>query len=106
LRPSLYKAYHAIQPVREAGPDTPVQQADIVGPVCESGDFLAKDRDLPALAAGDLIAIRNAGAYGFVMASNYNSRPRAAEVLVDGAAWRVVRERETLEDLVRGESLH
>ncbi len=106
LRPSLYKAYHAIQPVREAGPDTPVVQADIVGPVCESGDFLAKDRDLPALAAGDLIAVRNAGAYGFVMASNYNSRPRAAEVLVDGASWRVVRERETLEDLVRGESLH
>lgn len=102
LRPSLYKAYHAIQPVRD-NPDAPIVCVDIVGPVCESGDFLAKDRPLPALAPGDLIAVRNAGAYGFVMASNYNSRPRAAEVLVEGSTWRVVRERETLADLVRGE---
>ena len=102
IRPALYQAHHEIQAVRQ--PSTrQVRLVDIVGPVCESGDFLAKDRLMPVLAPGDLLAIRNAGAYGFAMASNYNSRPRVAEVLVEGASWRIVRERETLEDLVRGE---
>jgi diaminopimelate decarboxylase len=73
--------------------------------VCESGDFLARDRVLPNLLPGDALAICTAGAYGFVQSSNYNSRPRAAEVLVDGGAWRVVRERESYDDLVRGESV-
>jgi diaminopimelate decarboxylase len=76
---------------------------DIVGPICESGDFLAQDRELPAVAAGDLVAAMSAGAYGFSMSSNYNSRPRAAEIMVDGANAYVIRHRETWEDLVRGE---
>jgi diaminopimelate decarboxylase len=105
MRPSLYKAHHEIEAVREPSAKAATRKADIVGPVCESGDFLAKDRVLPVLAPGDLVAIRNAGAYGFVMASNYNSRPRAAEVLIEGATWRVIRERESLADLVRGEKL-
>ena len=79
----------------------PEQQVDLVGPVCESGDFLAKDRSLPVLEAGDLLAVHAAGAYGFAMASNYNGRLRAAEVLVRDRRFAVVRERETLEDLVR-----
>ncbi|MHC4952452.1 MAG: diaminopimelate decarboxylase [Planctomycetota bacterium] len=101
IRPSLYGAYHRVEPVRprEGEPGS----IDLVGPVCESGDFLAKDREFPPVEPGDLIAVRSAGAYGFVMASNYNSRPRAAEVMVDGSRFAVVRERETLEDLVRGE---
>jgi diaminopimelate decarboxylase len=78
-------------------------KVDVVGPVCETGDFLAKDRDLPEVMPGDIIAICTAGAYGFVQSSNYNSRPRAAEVLVENDSWRVVRKRETYEDLVRGE---
>jgi diaminopimelate decarboxylase len=102
LRPSLYGAFHRIEPVEpregEAGP------ADVVGPVCESGDFLARDRRLPPVQAGDLLAVRSAGAYGFVMSSNYNARPRAAEVLVDGDRFGVVRRRETEEDLVSGET--
>ncbi|MBS1834932.1 MAG: diaminopimelate decarboxylase [Acidobacteria bacterium] len=102
MRPALYQAYHEIQPVH-LPMDRPSVSADIVGPVCESGDFLAKDRDMKAVEIGELLAIRNAGAYGFVMSSNYNSRPRAAEVLVDGASWKVVRERETFEDLVQHE---
>ena len=77
--------------------------ADVVGPVCETGDFLARDRELANVMPGDLVAICTAGAYGFAQASNYNARPRPAEVLVDGGAWRVVRQRETYEDLVRGE---
>jgi diaminopimelate decarboxylase len=76
-----------------------------VGPVCESGDFFAKDRLLPRLARGDLLAILGAGAYGFAMSSNYNARPRAAEVMVRGRRWFVIRRRETFEDLVRGERL-
>jgi diaminopimelate decarboxylase len=100
IRPSLYRAYHRITPVVER---EGTMTADIVGPVCESGDFLAKNRTLPRVEAGDLLAVHTAGAYGFVMASNYNSRPRVAEILVEGAAHRVVRRRETLEDLVRGE---
>jgi diaminopimelate decarboxylase len=76
---------------------------DVVGPVCETGDFLALDRSLPALERGDRLAVLGAGAYGFVMSSNYNSRPRAAEVVVDGSRWHVARPRETLEDLLRSE---
>jgi diaminopimelate decarboxylase len=79
--------------------------ADIVGPVCESGDFFAKDREIAPVAPGDLLAIMSAGAYGFVMASNYNTRPRPPEVMVDGDNFYVVRERETLDDLIRGESI-
>jgi len=77
--------------------------ADVVGPICESGDFFAKDREMPRPQAGDLLAVMSAGAYGFVMASNYNSRPKAAEVLVDGENFYVVRKRESLEDLISGE---
>lgn len=101
IRPALYGSYQGIQPVvtRKGAPHT----ADVVGPVCESGDFFAKDRELPPVAPGDLLAVMSAGAYGFVMASNYNTRPRPPEVLVDGNQWYVVRARETLDDLVRGE---
>ncbi len=102
LRPALYSAHHEILPVFDAG--GPRLLCDVVGPVCESGDFFATGRELPACSAGDLLAVATAGAYGFVQASNYNSRPRAAEVLVDGEAFRIVRERETREDLVRGEA--
>jgi len=102
LRPSLYGAFHRIEPVApRAGPEGP---ADVVGPVCESGDFLGKDRALPPVEPGDLLAVRSAGAYAFVMSSQYNARPRAAEVLVDGARFGVARRRESLDDLVRGET--
>ncbi|HTP89746.1 MAG TPA: diaminopimelate decarboxylase [Bryobacteraceae bacterium] len=102
IRPALYQAHHEIVPVRRTGLGNIV--ADIVGPVCESGDFLARGREIPNVMPGDLLAVCTAGAYGFVQASNYNSRPRAAEVLVEGSCWRIVRERETWEDLVRGET--
>jgi len=102
IRPALYQAHHEIVPVRAGAPGAIV--ADIVGPVCESGDFLARGREIPNVLPGDLLAVCTAGAYGFVQSSNYNSRPRAAEVLVEGSRWRVVRQRETYEDLVRGES--
>ncbi|MDW7771329.1 MAG: diaminopimelate decarboxylase [Desulfobulbaceae bacterium] len=102
-RPSLYGAYHEINPV------TPVagegQMVDIVGPICETGDFMARDRMLPPVRQGDLLAIMSSGAYGFSMASNYNSRPRAAEVLVQGDRFSVIRARESFQDLVRGEVL-
>ena len=75
----------------------------MVGPVCETGDFLARDREMPEVLPGDLLAICSAGAYGFAQSSNYNARPRAAEVLVEGDAWRIIRRRETYEDLIRGE---
>jgi diaminopimelate decarboxylase len=101
VRPALYGSYHGIQPVRPRGASTIV--ADVVGPVCESGDFLAKDREMEAPEPGDVLAVMSAGAYGFVMASNYNSRPRACAILVDGPRAHTIRERETLEDLVRGE---
>jgi diaminopimelate decarboxylase len=100
LRPSLYDAYHEVRPVNDGAAAAP---ADLVGPVCESGDYLARDRDLPDVAEGDLLALMSAGAYGFSMTSNYNSRPRPAEVLVKGDRWAVVREREHLADLVKGE---
>lgn len=100
IRPSLYGSFHAVRPLKEGGG---LVHADLVGPICESGDFLAKDRDLPDLEPGDLFAVMSAGGYGFSMSSNYNSRLRAAEVLVRGGSYRVVRRRETYEDLVRGE---
>jgi diaminopimelate decarboxylase len=101
-RPALYDAYHAIEAVDENAPQT---HADVVGPICETGDFFARDRDVPAPAPGGLIAVMSAGAYGFSMASNYNTRPRAAEVLVDGGRFDVIRRRETLEDLLDLESI-
>jgi len=101
-RPALYNAWHDIVPAQPR--EGPVTRYDIVGPVCETGDFLGKDREL-LLAAGDLLAVRSAGAYGFSMSSNYNSRPRAAEIMVDGAQVHVIRERETLDDLYRHERL-
>ena len=100
-RPALYGSYHAIEPVAARLGRKVV--ADVVGPICESGDFLAKDRELPAFGAGDLVAVMSAGAYGFSMASTYNSRPRPAEVMVSGSRFEVVRERELIRDLARGE---
>lgn len=100
LRPSHYGAFHRIEPVAAPRDADPIV-ADVVGPVCESGDFLALDRELPDLRPGDLFAVRDTGAYGYVMASNYNARPRPAEVLVDGDRWAVVTERESVEDLMR-----
>ena len=105
IRPSLYSAWQRIIPVMQAPSPHAVQaQYDVVGPVCESGDFLGKDRDL-SLAPGDLLAVRSAGAYSFVMSSNYNTRPRAAEILVDGEQAHLVRRRETYADLLAHESL-
>ncbi|MBM3724664.1 MAG: diaminopimelate decarboxylase [Acidobacteria bacterium] len=101
LRPTLYEAHHEIRPVLQRSGHT--LTADIVGPVCETGDYLALGRQLPAVEPGDLLAVFTAGAYGFVMSSNYNARPRAAEVLVEGGAWSIARRRETYDDLVRGE---
>jgi diaminopimelate decarboxylase len=101
IRPALYGAFHQILPVRQT--DAANIRADVVGPVCETGDFLARDREMPEALPGDVLAICSAGAYGFAQSSNYNARPRAAEVLVEGAAWRVIRRRESYEDLVRGE---
>ncbi|TWG83466.1 diaminopimelate decarboxylase [Cupriavidus gilardii J11] len=101
-RPAMYEAYHRIDPVSPRG-GTPVRY-DVVGPVCESGDWLGRDRDL-AVQPGDLLAVMSAGAYGFVMSSNYNTRGRAAEVMVDGETVHLVRERERVEDLYRNERL-
>jgi diaminopimelate decarboxylase len=101
LRPALYQAHHRIEPV--AAPREGKVVADVVGPVCETGDFLAKGRELPTLQEGDLLAVRDAGAYAFVMSSNYNMRPRAAEALVEGGKLRLIRRRETFDDLVRNE---
>jgi diaminopimelate decarboxylase len=102
LRPSLYQAFHRIEPVRETG--APSQRVDVVGPVCESGDFLARDRELSLPEPGALLAVRDAGAYGFSMASNYNLRFRPAEALVEDGALRLIRRRETFDDLVRTEA--
>ena len=101
MRPSLYGAYHPMRPVRRT--DRAAQVTDVVGPICETGDFLARDRDLPALEPGELLAIGAAGAYGFSMASNYNTRPRAAEVLVSGDGYQVIRDRETVDQLLANE---
>jgi diaminopimelate decarboxylase len=103
MRPSHYQAYHEIVELVEQG--RPSSCADVVGPVCETGDFLALDRTLPGLEAGDALAVLGAGAYGFVMASNYNSRPRPPEVIVEGAKWWVAREREKVENLFATEKL-
>ena len=102
IRPALYEAYHHVVPVRET---TVICFGDLVGPVCESGDFLAQERELPAAAPGDYLAVQGAGAYAFAMASNYNSRGRPAEIMVSGDRAEVVRTRETWDDLVRGESI-
>lgn len=103
LRPALYQAWHEV--VRaDRGPDREMHTCDVVGPVCETGDFIARDRQL-AVAPGDLVAVRSVGAYGFVMASNYNTRPRPAEVMVDGDQLYVVREREQTADLFSAETL-
>ena len=115
IRPTLYESYHHIWPARPADPaNVPAQRSrgfvpvnsevvDVVGPICESGDYLAKDRLLPPVQRGDLLSVFTAGAYGFAMSSNYNNRPRAAEVLVDGSTYRIIRRRETYEDLVAAE---
>jgi diaminopimelate decarboxylase len=100
LRPSHYNAYHRIEAVKPSGRTT---VADVVGPICESGDFLALDRQIDDAQPGDLLAVQSTGAYGFVMSSNYNSRPRAAEVLVDGAKFAVITRRESYDDLIRNE---
>jgi diaminopimelate decarboxylase len=104
VRPALYQAYHEIVPVLEPGPADSVT-VDVVGPVCETGDFFAHQRAVAKTAAGDLLALQTAGAYGFTLSSNYNSRPRAAEILIEGRQAHVIRARETMADLIRGESL-
>jgi len=103
IRPALYGSYQAIQPVVETKADTIV--ADVVGPICESGDFFAKDREIARPQRGDLLAVMSAGAYGFTMASNYNSHPKPPEVLVDGDQYYIVRKRESLDDLINGEMI-
>jgi diaminopimelate decarboxylase len=105
IRPSLYGAYHEIRPLTEAAIHRPKHQVDVVGPVCESGDFLAKDRALADVKPGELLAVMSAGAYGFVMSSNYNSRPRVPEALIKDGEIHVIRSRETYDDLVKGESI-
>jgi diaminopimelate decarboxylase len=102
IRPALYQAWMDIQPISTGDSESAVY--DVVGPVCETGDFLAKDRSL-AISAGDYLCLMSAGAYGFVMSSNYNSRPRAPEVMIDGDQAHLVRRRETIVDLLSGESL-
>ena len=104
IRPALYQAHHDLRPVAEPSRDA-TELVDVVGPICESGDFFARNRALPPLAAEDLVVLASAGAYGFSMASNYNSRGRAAEVLVAGDRFDVVRRRESLADLIRGEAV-
>jgi len=105
IRPSLYGAYQEIIPVSLPLETDRRVTADVVGPVCESGDFLGKDREIPPVQVGDMLAVLGAGAYGFTMSSNYNSRPRVPEALVRGSEFHVVRRRETFEDLVRGEEI-
>lgn len=100
IRPTLYEAWHDVVPVRQPRPDAATIRCDIVGPVCESGDYLAQNRDLPPLSAGELVMIRSAGAYGAVMASSYNSRPLAPEVMVDGTQFAVVRPRPSIEEMI------
>jgi diaminopimelate decarboxylase len=103
VRPSLYQAYHEIRPVVDE--DREERVYDVVGPICESGDYLAKGRSLPDQKRGELLAVMSAGAYGFAMASNYNSRPRVPEVLVRGGEYSVIRKRERYEDLISGETI-
>jgi diaminopimelate decarboxylase len=101
IRPALYEGHHEIAPLQQ--PTGAMRKVDVVGPICESGDFFCQDRELPDFQPGETVALLSAGAYGFVMASNYNSRPLPAEILVDGDQARVVRKRQTLEDLIAGE---
>lgn len=103
IRPALYQSYHEILPVEQMKSERKTGKIDVVGPVCESGDFFALDREMPELHEGDLLAIMSAGAYGFVMASNYNSRPLPSEALVRGDKFALIRRRQTSDDLVRGE---
>jgi len=102
MRPALYNAYHVIEPVVRRG-GLP-KRYELVGPICESTDVLGRDRELPPLEVGDLVAIRDAGAYGLAMASNYNRHPIPAEVLVEGGHWRVIRRRQTIDDMTALES--
>jgi diaminopimelate decarboxylase len=99
IRPAFYGAYHGIEPLlpRAGAP----MRADVVGPICETSDTLGRDRLLPPVEVGDLVVVRDTGAYGAVMASNYNRRPTAAEVMVDGGTWRVVRRRQTIDDMLQ-----
>jgi diaminopimelate decarboxylase len=101
MRPALYGAFHRIEPVRPSSGESRLYE--VVGPVCESTDVVGRDRRLPRLSVGDLVAIRDAGAYGSAMASNYNRRPQPAEVLVADGGWRVIRRRQTTDDLLRME---
>jgi diaminopimelate decarboxylase len=103
IRPALYEGWHEIVPLRQSTNEKTVM--DVVGPVCESGDFFAQDRPLAPLCPDDRVAVLSSGAYGFVMSSNYNSRPLLPEILVDGEKFHLVRERQSLEDLVQGESI-
>jgi len=103
IRPALYQSHHQIIPLRESTTGTMI--ADVVGPVCETGDFLARNREIAQALPGDYLAVCTAGAYGFVASSNYNARPRPPEILVEGGRYRVIRQRETYDDLIRGESL-
>jgi diaminopimelate decarboxylase len=103
IRPALYESHHTIEAVRAAESGT--VRANVVGPVCESGDFFARDREIASVQPGELLALRTVGAYGYSMASNYNSRPRPAEVLVDGDRFAVITARETDDDLIRRETL-
>jgi diaminopimelate decarboxylase len=105
MRPSLYGAHHEIVPAtpRAASPETVSGPMDVVGPICETGDFFAREREMPPVVPGDLLAILDTGAYGMSLSSNYNTRGRAAEVLVDGKTVRLVRRRESFEDLIRNE---
>ncbi|RLB31878.1 MAG: diaminopimelate decarboxylase [Deltaproteobacteria bacterium] len=103
IRPALYNSFHAVQPVKRTL--SGMIKADLVGPVCETGDFFARDRTMPPFEPGDLVALMSAGAYGFSMASNYNSRPRPAEVMVKGGQFSIIREREIPEELLKGESV-
>jgi diaminopimelate decarboxylase len=103
IRPALYQSYHEIVPVIETKTERKISKIDIVGPVCESGDFFALDREMPEMREGDLLAIMSTGAYGFVMASNYNSRPLPAEALVRNDKFALIRKRQRWEDLVTGE---
>jgi diaminopimelate decarboxylase len=102
IRPTLYEGWHQIVPLKQpATAETEV--VDVVGPICETGDYLARNREIPLVKEGDYIAAMSAGAYGFTMASNYNTRPMPAEILVDGDAAHIVRERQTLDDVLKGE---
>jgi diaminopimelate decarboxylase len=104
IRPALYDAYHEIVPViQRASSATKMESVDVVGPVCESGDFFARDREMPELEENDLLAILDAGAYGMALASNYNTRPRPAEVLVSGKTVKVIRRREKVRELYSAE---